>query len=121
VNLSSEEAALSLLASNPSTYRQGEDDGPIFGKDKPNWDMQKGQSYAENCPGALHGQAKKPSKRPSSFGGGRNQKKPKVEMAPPLSASNVFYLENGNLKLSRHKILRFGIQPEKAIQNSLPA
>jgi hypothetical protein len=92
VNLSSEEAALSLLASNASTYRQGEDDEPNFVRDNPNWDMQKKQSNAESCP-VLRGRAKVPVKRPSSLGGGRNQKKPKVEMAPALSASNAFYIK----------------------------
>ncbi|KAM6494430.1 P-loop containing nucleoside triphosphate hydrolase protein [Amanita muscaria] len=83
--LSSEELALSSLASNSHVHDQDDADQPNLGNDKPDRCSRMKQPNSRpavipepNC------RSRVPPKRPSSHTGDRAQKKPKVEMAPPL-------------------------------------
>ncbi|KAF8349509.1 P-loop containing nucleoside triphosphate hydrolase protein [Amanita rubescens] len=77
--LSSEEFALSQLASNRNTSYQDEDDQL---NQKPELNYDKQQVNADSR--LVRGQSKAPVKRPSDQNTNRNHKKLKVEMAPPL-------------------------------------
>lgn len=77
--LSSEELALSQLASNRNASCQDEGDEPNH---RPSRNIDKKRANADSR--FVRGQPRAPIKRPSDQNTNRDPKKLKVEMAPPL-------------------------------------
>ena len=114
--LSSEEFALTQLASNRNTSCQDEDDQP---DQQPDRKYDKQQVNADSR--LVRGQSKAPVKRPSDQGSNRDHKKLKVEMAPPLGTFRSCWTrspDHTHTMYNSHEALQLGVSLEEAFQSS---